>query len=242
MKKTLVFLALLPLFSGCASIQKMYDDRNLLMNPVRINESTKEGSAAAGAFNAIVSIYYQAFRAAQTDYSVSPAKKAEPIVIQDYVEAGIALTNLYCRNWFHRVSDKERGLGLSTQNINVIRDLGTVALGLGGASSAVVTGYGALNTAYSGLQENFSSALLTAPAQRRVQVKILEMLDSAAWVLRADALEYTFLKAFDRLSGYADICTFATVQDAINDAISATETSVHPASGKLLTLPRGAEH
>jgi hypothetical protein len=88
---------------------------------------------------------------------------------------------------------------------------------------------------------NFDDAVLTAPAQRKVQVKVMEMLSSVAVPLRDRSATLTFLQAYTELEALADICTFGTIKDAVDDALSVTTTTVHPVSGAITSSPKVAQ-
>ena len=74
-----------------------------------------------------------------------------------------------------KVDDAQRRLDLKEKDFNIIRQPGTALLGIGKANSSIVAAYGAGNTAYSGIMENFSGAVLAGPATAKVKVQVLDM-------------------------------------------------------------------
>lgn len=235
----LIMVLVVAVLSGCAGLSR-FQDAQALLNPVRINETTAKSGRVHNAMQAPVDAYYAALKAAESDYSKHPARHAEPLQVVDYVDAGIGLTYAYCRRWFHVIGDTKRKRELGEGDFNIIRDGIVAIMGLAGASPAAIGLYGIGNTIVTGMNSNFDDAILTAPAQRKVQVKVMEMLDSVAVPLRASSGTLTFLQAYTALEALADVCTFPTIRDAVDDALSVTITTVHPVSGAITSTPKVA--
>jgi hypothetical protein len=222
-----LLVLLVALCSGCATFSdRIYKDQEKLLNPARLNETTAKSGRVHNA---------------ETDYSSTPAKHADRLAIVDYVDAGIGLTYAYCRRWFHVVGDTKRRRDIGEQDFYIIRDATATLLTMAGASKAALEVIGLANTTISGMAGNFDDAVLTAPAQRKVQVKVMEMLSSVAVPLRDRSATLTFLQAYTELEALADICTFGTIKDAVDDALSVTTTTVHPVSGAITSSPKVAQ-
>lgn len=77
------------------------------------------------------------------------------------------------------LSDRQLTKNFEDANYNVIRQLGTALLGIGGANPVIVSTYGAGNTAYEGISGNFEASFLVAPNGRKVKEKVIQLLDQA---------------------------------------------------------------
>ena len=205
------------------------------MNPTRLHEAADPNSPAHRVEQAQVDNYYKALALARPVYDDHGMGTNDPVAITNFVYEGISLVDAYCLRWFHRVEDTQRKVDLNEKDFNIIRQLGTVALGIAAASPNWVTGYGAINTAIAGGVENFNTALLTAPTAKKVKSKTLQMMADYAKVFKTDAATLRFSEAYGRLEIYADICTFVTIRDAIDSSLDTTHTIVDQTSGKLRT-------
>lgn len=232
-------LCAITLLAGCASVQEYKQERQLLFNPARVNESPDPASRAYAAGEVQISAYYKALAKAQTNYDVDPPRRATPVAVANYVEEGIALNTAYCRRWFHRVDDTQRQFAIGSKDVNIITSLGTAIMGIAGASANAVALWGAGLTAMNGFGDNFNSALLTAPTAKGVESKIMQMMNGYGEALRGDARTLSFPAAFTRLEAMADICTFAGIRDAVDSSLRATEASVSP-SGTVTMSAAGA--
>jgi hypothetical protein len=209
--------------AGCAGTK---DQTNLLLNPPGIHASADAASDAAGAGQVPVTQYYAAMKAAQD-------KSAGTAEIAAMVDKGIGLVGAYCLRWFQKVDDAQRRLDLQEKDYNIIRQLGTALLGVGKASSSIVATYGAANTAYSGIVENFNGAILAGPATAKVKVQVLDMLKQSETKLRADTASLTFAQAYNRIELHADTCTYSTVRNMLDSSLASTKSHRDPETGKI---------
>lgn len=189
---------------GCA----LSPDRTALMNPVRIDTSAD-------------SSYYQAQLA-----GVTAQQASLPITIASYVEEGIALNEAYCRDWLRKIDDTQRQFDTQRQNGNVLASLGTAIMGLAGATPALVGGYGAAMTAANGLADNFSTSSFLAPTSANVSARVIDLMESYAAQLRTDAPNLTFPRARARLGIHGDLCSFSSIRNLVNGAVTATAATV----------------
>ena len=224
--KSLLLLVPVGLTSGCALTSG--SDRQSLYSPPGIHPSTTVESDASISGQVPIAQYYAALTAAQVKGSTE---------IFDFVDKGIGLTSAYCLRWFQRLDDVQRRMNLQEKNFNVLRELGTVFLGIGNAIPNWVTGYGAVNTAYSGIAGNFNESILTGPTTSKIKSQVLAMLRQSEVELRKDVpatgATITFTQAYSRLEMHADTCTYSTVRGLLDTTLATADASRNPVTGKI---------
>jgi len=211
--------------SGCASMGGT-DKLDTLLNPPGVHVSGQQNAGALFPENIPVDQYYPALKAAMGKEAGSPE-------IPIMVDKGLGLVSAYCLRWFQRLDDMQRRVDLAEKDFNIIRQFGTALLGIGKASSSWVTGYGAVNTAYSGIVENFNEAILAGPTSAKVKAQVLAMLQQSEVKLRADAPGLTFSQAYTRIELHADTCTYSTVRNLLDSTLAATTSKRDPETGKI---------
>ena len=227
---TIGMFALLFIFSlsGC-TLTGPSDRQSSLLNPPGLHVSASNKSSAALAGKIPITQYYSTLEKAK---DMGPGSE-----IDTFVDKGVGLVNAYCLRWFQRLDDAQRKADLREKDVNVIRSLGTTLLGLGKAIPNWVTGYGALNTAYSGVSENFNEAVLAGPTTAKVKEQMLAMLKQSETKLRNDATNLTFSQAYSRIELHADTCTHSTIRSMLDSTLSNTKTKRDPDTGKITTEP-----
>lgn len=220
-----------PAFGSGASSSNPASESTIGAKSVAIT-SAKEAEALP------VGLYYEAMTAAR-----SATGTATSTAIQAYVDAGVTLVNSYCIRWFQTLSEQGVLKGYVDGNSNVIRQLGTALLGIGKASSYIVGTYGAANTAYAGLSQNFGESFLVAPNSRRVKAQVLNLLDQGEQALNGKTkgvpAPATFTEAYRRLERFADLCTHSTAKEIVNNALEQATASIAP-DGKISLRPTDA--
>lgn len=219
-------LVVIGTISGCALTSGA--DRQSLYNPPGIHPPTAVQSDANIPGQVPIAQYYAALKNAKDE-----AKGASEI--SDFVDKGIGLTSAYCLRWFQRLDEVQRRLDLQEKDFNVVRSLGTALLGIGKAIPNWVTGYGAVNTAYSGIVENFNEAVLAGPTTAKIKSQVLDMLQQSEITLRRDAPGLTFAQAYSRIELHTDTCTYSTVRDLLDSSLNATKATRDPKTGKITT-------
>ena len=224
--RRLFALVMLGMISGCALTSG--SDRQSLFNPPGIHVSTDVKNEAVGAGQIPITQYYEALKKAQ-----NKAKGTDEI--SNFVDKGIGLTSAYCLRWFQRLDEVQRRLDLQEKDFNVVRQLGTAFLGIGKAIPNWVTGYGAVNTAYSGIAENFNEAILAGPTTAKIKSQVLEMLQQSEAKLRRDseAKTLTFAQAYSRIELHADTCTYSTVRNMLDSSLASTKARRDPETGNI---------
>lgn len=250
------------MLSGCASMQNPFAENGAYsgINPPRVHVSQKElkedmpikavfeqiASAEAEPF---VAYYKSLVEAKASDEQAKSEGRYRPgdrtdmqkNSLVEFATKGVALVNAECIRWFHSLMEAQIKLDYLSANRNVIKDLGTTLLGLGGANKYFVSTYGALNTAASGVEKNFSQAFLLAPNANKIKSHVFMAMNQRAEVIKTDAgsTKATFANVYDELERYADICTQHTAREIMNTALDQTKTEVSAATdgSRIVTTP-----
>lgn len=229
LKVTVIALCAIAM-SGCSNIAKKKDDLAKTLNPKRIHGAFNKEDLAFNAANIPVDDYYNAQKAAQIKYDPKTFQPTpeDGAAVTNYVYEGIGLVDAYCSRWFRSLDDMSRLLDYQNSNMNVITQLGTAFLGIGGASANFVTGYGAATTAYAGLSNNINTAFFATPTATKVKSHIDSIMRTESEKLKADAgaKKLKFKEAYTRLEQYADLCTHARAKEIVESALDATKTRV----------------
>lgn len=110
-------------------------------------------------------------------------------------------------------------------------------LGIGKAIPNWVKGYGAVNTAYSGIAGNVNESILAGPTTTKIKSQVLEMLRQSEVQLRKEAPAtggtLTFAQAYSRLEMHADTCTYSTVRDLLDTTLATAAARRNPVTGKI---------
>lgn len=237
-----VFLVfIISLISGCSSINSGIDQARSLLNPTKIHLARNRDSEAYEASEIPVNDYYNALALAKKKYKIqndSPIgiMETDPMYVKNYIEEGLGLIDTYCLRWFQKIDDLQRLLAYQNKNVNVVTQLGTAALGLGGANSTIVGGYGAINTAYAGLSENFNAAFIVAPTSSKVKRHIEAAMKAEAKSIRDSANTLNFKQAYVRLEKYADFCTYSRAKEIVDASLDLTKTGVNTNTGQPETV------
>lgn len=242
-----------PLFFLLASCSLVQDkDAYSGLNPpkIHVNDDGSNKPPLKGMAQNITSAeelpfrqYYDALnKAKMTDDSAAAAGKYNPEErtekqkndIYEYVDKGTALVNATCLRWFQSLQESQTRLDLFSSDRNVITELGTTLLGLGGANKYLVSTYGASNTAIAGLEKNYSQTYFLAPNAKKVKSHIFSMLETQRAQLLKTSGGMTFEDAYIQLEKYADICTQQTAKEVIETSLDQTQSEIN-GHGKVST-------
>lgn len=218
-------LAIASAFALCGC---MTDRTKSLFNPPPVHPSADQSSEYAKYGEIPIRQYYDALGSAE---DTEPGDGA----IAALVDKGVGLVSAYCLRWFQRLDDAQRRMAMQQKDFNIIRDLGTALLGIGGANQTIVASYGALNTAYTGIVENFNEAVLAGPTTAKIKGQVLDMLKQSEDKLRADAGagNLSFAQAYSRIELHADTCTYNTVRNLLDSSLSSTKAIRKPETGQI---------
>ncbi len=232
------------LTAGCTSFSEKKEEIAGLMNPYKLHAENNRGSEAYKASRIPVEDYYHALNLAKTKYMANASNDvdrvvvAEPKYIQNYVLEGIGLSDAYCRRWFQSLGEVQRMLSFQKDSANIISQLGTTLLGVGGASPAIVTSYGAANTALAGFSDSFNSAFLVAPTSEKVQMHIESVMrdEAKSLILDSRRKDFNFKEAYNRLEQYAGICSYSRAKEIVDSALGITRSQLNKATGRQETV------
>lgn len=137
-----------------------------------------------------------------------------------HLKAGFALADLYCDDYFRRIAVRKqtRQFGRSTTN-----DVGTAAsagLGLAAAGSVVTGGAGVLFGLLDGIYRNYDTAFVVEPDLG----KMLDLVKTAQGQFRENTalnLPTTYADANASITAYAQLCSYAGMDDLLNVALEA---------------------
>lgn len=213
--------------TGCATLNQR---TNSVLNPEKLHDQQASAGPTLDAAQVPIDDYYHALALAKTAYKFDSVgaptgyTKQSSDLIENYVNEGIGLVDAYCNRWFQRLDDLQRKLQYEENNLNIITQLGTALLGIGHANSYIVGGYGAINTAATGMLNNYSDTFLAAPTTAKVRQHIVSAMDQAAGDLRGKSKSLDFKQAYSGLERYAAICTYSQAKEIVDDSLSETKT------------------
>lgn len=217
--KRILFVVLIELIGGCATVAEYKQEKQLLLAPAPLNPPESKAI--------LTSAYTATMRVAQTS--------TDQKNIAAYVSAGNAVNSMNCSDWLSRVTMTKRNIMFTDHQIGVMEGLATTLMGVGKVASSTVAVVGALEVAATGLSQNIQTDLLLAPSAYAVQTTLLGMLNFCSDQLRADAPGLSFGQAYTRLESCSRVCSFEAAQAATNNALVQTVTTVNPNSGALVT-------
>lgn len=225
---------LLLALSGCASMS------DVTVNPKPLHADAQAAVPPLTA-KAAVGINPHGIPAARYVRALAEAESVEqatPAQLRSYADSGVALVQVQCLRWFALLGNRQHVKDFEDANYNVIRQLGTALLGIGKASPLVVATYGATNTAYEGISNNYESAFLGAPNGKKVKQQVMRLLEEQEdKVYEAAGREgATLLTVYRRLEKYADICTHSTAREIVNTALD-QGTATITTDGALMVTP-----
>jgi hypothetical protein len=143
-----------------------------------------------------------------------------------YFKTGKALIQTLCSRWFDSMELEERRLDGVDKSFNVWKAFGTTLLGLGNASSAIVSLYGGATTLESGLSTAYKDVYLLGGSISKVKLKIFGLLDQYAGHVEGGAITYE--TAYVALERMGTLCSPATAKLIIDAGVDAVHLSVSP--------------
>lgn len=237
--------ALLAVLAGCTTSTKPFrptmgsDQASLGIEAVALlNELqrayTRDESACLGDFTAMPSlqnVQSESFRrlrapgqsdrqAAQALRCITFKTDAGPGDFVRHLNAGEALADLYCDDYFRRIAlhKQMRQFGRSTTN-----DIGTAAsaaLGLATAGSVATGGAGVLFGLLDGMYRNYDAAFVVEPDLGKV-LKLVQTAQVAKREYFVANPPQSYPDANAAITSYAQLCSYAGMQNLLNVAIEA---------------------
>ncbi len=150
-------------------------------------------------------------------------KEGDAKAYNRHLDAGLGLADLYCDDYFRRIAVRKqtRQFGRSTTN-----DVGTatsVGLGLASAGSVLTGGAGALFGLADGIFRNYDTAFVVEPDLG----KMLDLVKTAQGAMRSTyktSPPASFAEANAAIGSYAQLCSYAGMDDLLNVALEAGST------------------
>lgn len=147
------------------------------------------------------------------------------ITPQRYYEAGTALSDIYCDDYFRRIAEhkQKRQFGRSTTN-----DVGTAAsagLGLASAGSILTGGIGAMFGLADNLFRNYDSAFVVEPNLGKM-LKLIKTAQALHKSTVTPANLTSFFQAHRAVTDYAQQCSYVGMDALLDRAIETGTTSM----------------
>jgi hypothetical protein len=144
---------------------------------------------------------------------------------QRYYAAGLALSDIYCDDYFRRIAEhkQKRQFGRSTTN-----DVGTAAsagLGLASAGSILTGGIGAAFGLADNLFRNYDNAFVVEPNLG----KMLKLIKTAQSTLKSSTQPDSFTNYFEAhraVSEYAQLCSYVGMDALLDRAIESGTVAI----------------
>lgn len=225
-------LAVAVLLSACTTLNQAPINPRPLNADAAVKVPHVQGADAVNPYTIPAERYLRSIAALEQSAAPTQAQYLS------YADTGIALVQVQCLRWFSLLSNSQHMKDFQDSNYNVIRQLGTALLGIGKANPIIVATYGAGNTAYEGVSNNFEAAFLGAPNGKKVKQKIMQLLDdqeASIYSLSAER-DVTTLKLYRKLERYADICTHSTARELVSTALDQASATID-GSGTIKVLP-----
>lgn len=144
---------------------------------------------------------------------------------QRYYAAGLALSDIYCDDYFRRIAEhkQKRQFGRSTTN-----DVGTAAsagLGLASAGSILTGGIGAAFGLADNLFRNYDNAFIVEPNLG----KMLKLIKAAQTIQKSNVQPDSFTNYFEAyrdVTAYAQLCSYVGMDALLDRAIETGTTAI----------------
>ena len=173
------------------------------------------------------------FRTALFEASSAPNETARA---SHYLEAGVAVADLYCRSHLQRLQAQRSKMEAIHGTTNIVDATVSAALGLAGASADSVAGSSVLFSALEAQYENLDAAFLVSPDIAQVEKIVFEARDELYTEIFKNNGPPTYYEAERRLAAYHNLCTFSGIKRLVNDAISAGTPIIKTQSNNQSTL------
>jgi hypothetical protein len=161
---------------------------------------------------------------AESSFPVLTLKASKPgasaEAINNYMQAGFSLANLYCSLFFRKLARDQALLDYQKTQISLASGLATGLMGIFSAGSAATGATGAALGFLGASVDNINTSFLLAP-----KIESLESLVIKAHVSFVDTLNQkdyaTFPQAQTLVNRYAGTCTFRGLKDLIDQSVAA---------------------
>lgn len=136
--------------------------------------------------------------------------------VQSYFDAGVALSDLYCDDYFRRIALHKQKRHFYRSTTNDVGTAASVGLGLASAGSIITGGVGAAFGLFDALYRNYDAAFIVEPDLGQ----LLNVVKTAQKNYLSDQVPpSSLLKATAAITGYAQICSYAGMDQALNKTL-----------------------
>lgn len=150
--------------------------------------------------------------------------------ILEYLDTGITVVNLYCREFFKQISVSAAHRGYLRSEINDVGGFLSAVLGLSNAGSKATGATGALFSLLDASVENYDSSYMVSPDLPTIERLVIRSQETLAKALLGNGNLYTYPQAERALSDYANTCTFNGIKSLANESVNAAKVTVDTGS------------
>lgn len=148
-----------------------------------------------------------------------------PIEVQNHLEAGLALTDLYCDIYFRRISQHSSERRFSRGLVNDVGAAVTAILGLSKVSSPLTGGIGAGFGLADSSFRNYDDAFLISADISTLQSKVYVEQQKFRSTMKSKSPMTRYGQANSAILQYANFCSYTGMRGIINASLSQTTAS-----------------
>lgn len=216
MRKTLLFISLATILSGCTSTG-LNSSLGTKKNPKAIFSEPSSGKTINERTNPFILANYEvllkAAKSAPADSGEIPTNK-----MKDYLSAGFALSDFYCSSFFQDADESQRRRRFGRAATNDVGTAMTTILGLANAGENLVTGVAAGFGLGDNLWRNYDDAFTVTPELSNIQSLVFAAQDN--WRERSlgkkASLPANYYSAQTVIMRYANLCSTLGMQALLN--------------------------
>lgn len=160
-----------------------------------------------------------------------------PLEVQQHVDAGIALTNLYCDIFFRRLAKHATERRFIRGGVNDVGAAVSAVLGLTHVPSAVTGGVGAGFGLADSSFRNYDESFVVSADLATLQGKVISEQKNYRDRLKTQ-LPTTYPDANNAILGYANLCSYTGMKGMIDRALTQTTTGGGSTTDTILTYLR----
>jgi hypothetical protein len=164
------------------------------------------------------------FTDAARDAKMQSANQAS---IAAFLDSGMALTDLFCLDYFNRVTKNHQHRGFTRAFLNDTNGLVSAIMGLTQAGSLATGAVGASFSFANSTAENVESNYMVSVDMASAQELTKDAMSKLAAHYRDKAPPATYYEAERDLANYASICTFTGIHGLIAKSVRASKIEVN---------------
>ena len=224
MASTTSLLVLTLAMSGCASLEPV----NTRIQPTLAQTSDHIQELAQGPASATTSDkdLIDASGRFRSRLKIASADNATEDQIKQYLDSGITVVNLYCREFFRQISASAAHRAYLSSEVNDFGGFISAVLGLTNAGSLATGATGALFGLLDSSIKNYDASYMVSPDLPSIERLVIRSQSTLAEDLLAADRTYTYPKAERALADYANTCTFNGIKSLANESVNAADMHV----------------